>query len=327
MTRFTTTIVVLTGIAFCLLGCEKHESAKPIVRIGHFPNVTHAQGLIAHNFSREGKGWFEERLGDKVDIQWFVYNAGPSAMEAFFAGSIDVTYVGPNPALNAHLKSKGEEVRILSGAAFGGAALVVREDANIASPVDLRGKKIATPQFGNTQDVACRAWLSEQGFEVTKTGGEVLVIPTANPDQLALFQRGQIDGVWTVEPWVSRLEMEAGGKVFLEEENALTTVFACRTGFLEKEPELARKLHLAHLELTQWIQDNPEEARRRVVAELTELSRSPFPLDLVEHAWPRLNFTGAIETEDFTRFMKAAQKAGFLQEGGDLSSLVVEVPK
>ena len=182
---------------------------------------------------------------------------------------------------------------------------------------------MATPQFGNTQDVACRAWLMEQGFDVTKTGGDVLVIPTANPDQLALFQRGQIDGVWTVEPWVSRLEMAAGGRMFLEEGSALTTVFACRTAFLAKNPELAGKLRQAHLELTQWIKDHPEEARRRVVAELTALTHSPFPAELIEHAWPRLNFTGEIETEDFARFMRSAQKVGFLQEGGDLSSLVV----
>ena len=132
---------------------------KTTIRFGHFPNITHAQGVIAHALSRQGKGWFEQRLGPNVGIQWFVYNAGPSAMEAIFARSLDVTYVGPGPALNAHFKSNGEEIRVISGAANAGAALVVKSDSPIKVPADFRGKKIATPQLGNTQDISCRAWL------------------------------------------------------------------------------------------------------------------------------------------------------------------------
>src|SRR6266496_6021044 len=163
---------------------------KVVIRFGHFPNITHAQGVIAHALSRKGKGWFEERLGPKVEIQWFTYNAAPSAMEAIFARSLDLTYVGPGPALNAHFKSNGEEIRVISGAANAGAALVVRADSPIKTPPDFRGKKIATPQLGNTQDISCRAWLKAHGFSVTLTGGDVTVIPTANPDQLALLQKG-----------------------------------------------------------------------------------------------------------------------------------------
>ena len=195
---------------------------KAVVRVGHFPNITHVQGLVAHNLSRQGKGWFEERLGPGVEIQWFTYNGGPSAMEAIFAKSIELTYVGPGPALNAYAKSQGEEIRIIAGAANGGAALVVQPDANKA-PADFKGKKIATPQLGNTQDISCRAWLKAQGFRVTQTGGDVMVIPTANPDQLALFQNGGVDAVWTVEPWVTRLERDAKAHVFLEDKDTITT--------------------------------------------------------------------------------------------------------
>src|SRR6201981_3547881 len=152
-------------------------SDKTVIRVGHFPNITHAQGLIAHNLWRQGKGWFEARLGPDVEIQWFTYNAGPSAMEAIFARSLDVTYVGQGPALNAHLKSNGEEIRILAGAANAGAALVVKPDGPIKTAADFRGKKIATPQFGNTQDISCRARLKAQGFKVTQTGGDVTVLP------------------------------------------------------------------------------------------------------------------------------------------------------
>src|SRR6187455_814971 len=131
------------------IGADSAEGALTL-RVGYFPNITHAQALVAHNLSRQGKGWFEERLGAGIKIEWFVYNAGPSAMEAVFAKSIDLTYVGPGPALNAYTKSNGAEVRIIAGSANGGAALVVQPDQNLKAPSDFRGKKIATPQLGNT---------------------------------------------------------------------------------------------------------------------------------------------------------------------------------
>jgi NitT/TauT family transport system substrate-binding protein len=151
------------------------------LRVGHFPNITHVQALVAHSLSRQGKGWFEQHLGPNVKIEWFVYNAGPSAMEAIFAKSIDLTYVGANPAINAYVKSRGFEVRIVAGAANGGAALVVQPDLSATSPRDFKGRKIATPQLGNTQDVSARAWLSDGGLQITITGGAAQVLPTANP--------------------------------------------------------------------------------------------------------------------------------------------------
>src|SRR6202047_3946922 len=162
---------------------------KTLIRVGHFPNITHAQGLVAHYLSRQGKGWFEARRGPGVGIQWFTYNAGPSAMEAIFAKSIELTYVGPGPALNAYAKSQAEEIRIIAGAANGGAALVVQREANLKVPADFKGKKIATPQLGNTQDISCRAWLTSGGLRITQLGGDAQVLPTQNPDQLSLFQQ------------------------------------------------------------------------------------------------------------------------------------------
>src|SRR6266487_7175774 len=150
----------------------------------------------------------------------------------FFAGSLDITYVGQGPALNAHFKSKGEEIRVISGAANAGAALVVKADSPIKVPADFRGKKIATPQLGNTQDISCRAWLKAHGFKVTQTGGDVTVVPTANPDQLPLFQNGGVDAVWTVEPWVTRLEREAKARVFLEDKDVITTWLVTASKFL-----------------------------------------------------------------------------------------------
>src|SRR4030088_3831228 len=218
-------IKIFSAVIGVLLLCLQIAGAeeKKVIRFGHFPNITHAQGVIAHALSRQGKGWFEERLGPGIEIQWFTYNAGPSAMEAVFAGSLDITFVGHGAALNAHFKSNGEEIRVISGAANAGAALVVKADSPIKAPVDFRGKKIATPQMGNTQDISCRAWLTAGGLKITQLGGDAQVLPTQNPDQLSLFQEKKIDAVWTVEPWVSRLENEAGGKGLGEEPATPTT--------------------------------------------------------------------------------------------------------
>ena len=338
-----TLLLTLAPMGFvCVGAAEESDSTSPnmtssaiappapteaiTIRFGHFPNITHAQGVIAHGMSRQGKGWFEGRLGPNVKIEWFVFNAGPTAMEAFFAKTLDVTYVGPNPAINAHVRSKGEEVRVIAGATNGGAALVVHKGGAIASPTDFKGKRIATPQFGNTQDISCRAWLGEQGFKVTQTGGDVFVIPTANPDQLGLFQRGELDGVWTVEPWITRLLTDADGKIFLEEKDSMTTILAARVDFLKSQPDLARKLAQAHAELTQWINEHPEEAQKILTDELNAETKGKMPLSLAQTAWPRLQFTSDISPEPFNKFLKSAQSVGFLREAGDLSKLV-EIPK
>ncbi len=292
--------------------------AEPVVlRVGHFPNVTHAQGVIAHR-----NGWFEQRLGPDVKIQWFVYNAGPSAMEAIFANSIDLTYVGPSPALNAYSKSRGDEVRILAGAANGGAALVVQPDGRIKVPADFRGKKVATPQLGNTQDVECRAWLTQQGFTITQLGGDVLVLPTANPDQLNLFKEQKIDAVWTVEPWVSRLEREANAKVFVNQCETVTTVLVSSTKFLREHRELAKKFAAAHAELTEWIQKNPAEAQQILREELTAETTRPIPAELIAQAWRRLDFTTQIAVPALKKFVKDAQAAGFMRGAPDLGRLI-----
>ena len=246
------TLLNLLTLLLMLVGASLGGETT-VIRIGHFPNITHVQGLVAHNLSRQGKGWFETRLGAGVEIQWFIYNAGPSAMEAIFARSIELTYVGPGPALNAYAKSQGEEIRIIAGAANGGAALVVQPGLNFKAPTDFKGKKIATPQLGNTQDISCRAWLASGGLKITQLGGDAQVLPTRNPDQLSLFQQKKVDAVWTVEPWVSRLETEAGGKVLVEEPDTATTVLVSSVKFLKENRELAKKFWQAHHELTDWI--------------------------------------------------------------------------
>ena len=291
--------------------------------MGHFPNVTHVQALVAHALSRQGKGWFEQRLGQDCTIDWYVYNAGPSAMEAIFAGAIDLTYVGPSPALNAFVRSEGAEVRIIAGAAEGGAALVVAQDSPIRTAADFRGKVLATPQLGNTQDVAARAWLAAGGLRITLTGGDAKVVPTANPDQLALFKNHQVDGVWTVEPWVSRLEREAGGRVLVEEKDAVTTVLVSSAAFLAKQAAVAKKFAAAHAELTKWVVAHPEEAQLLVRDELAAETKSAVAADLVAHAWTRIRLTDSVARPALEHFVDNATKAGFLKTKPDLARFVV----
>ena len=295
---------------------------KTVIRFGHFPNITHAQGVIAHALSREQKGWFEERLGPGVEIQWFTYNAGPSAMEAIFAGSLDLTYVGQGPALNAYFKSNGEEIRILAGAANAGAALVIKPDGSIKTAADFRGKKIATPQLGNTQDISCRAWLKAQGFTVTQTGGDVMVVPTANPDQLGLFQSGGVDAVWTVEPWVTRLEREANGKVFLEDTKIITTWLACSVKFLNAHRDLANKIVSANKELTDWIQAHPDEAQKLLIAELKEETKADFAPEAAAQAWKRIKFTTEVSRDLLAKAVQDGKDAGIYKGSTDTSKLI-----
>src|SRR5216110_3747340 len=316
----TKVILVLASTILAMHRASAEE--KIVIRFGHFPNITHAQGVIAHALSRKGKGWFEERLGPKVEIQWFTYNAGPSAMEAMFAGSLDLTYVGQGPALNAHFKSNGQEVRILAGAANAGAALVIKPDGVIKTAANFRGKKIATPQLGNTQDVSCRAWLKAQGFKITQTGGDVIVLPTANPDQLPLFQNGGVDAVWTVEPWVTRLEREAKARVFLEDKDTITTWLVSSVKFLRDRHDVVKKIADANVELTQWIQQNQPEAQKLLMDELKAETRADFAPDAVAHAWNRIQFTSEVSRELIAKSVQDGKDAGFLKGSTDTSKLV-----
>ncbi len=302
---------------------------KQKLRVGHFPNLTHAQGVIGHGLSRAGKGWFEERLGPEVEIEWYVYNAGPTAMEAMLAGSIELTYVGPNPALNAYIRSEGDQIRILAGAASGGAALIVQPDGRIQGDADFKGKRIGSPQLGNTQDVAARAFLKSKGLRITQTGGDALVLPTANPDQLTLFQKGDLDAVWTVEPWVTRLELEANGKLLFEEKvlwpetrgRYVTTHLVSSVEFLAEQPALARKFVAAHVELTDWINANPDEAKRLLNAEIEAETSKGIPAQVLERAWSRIELTHDPVRASLVRSAKDAHAAGFLEKNPDLSRI------
>jgi len=310
-------LIMTTGLSNAIAG--------DTIRVGHFPNVTHVQALVAQNLSRTGRGWFEQRLGSEVKVEWYIYNAGPSAMEAIIADSIDLTYVGPSPTLNAYTRSNGEEIRIVAGAAAGGAALVVQGDSSLKAPADFRGKIIATPQLGNTQDVACRAWLAKGGLKITQTGGDASIIPTPNPDQFALFKSKKLDAVWTVEPWVSRLEREAGGKILVEQSKESITVLVSSVKFLKTKRQLAEKFVRAHRELTEWILAHPEEAKQMVRQELAAETKADVSADLIAQAWKRILLKSDVVLDEYQQFTADAQRAGFIRSAPDLSRLMEKV--
>ncbi len=311
----------LTATGFTACSKSSTAPANAPVRFGHFPNITHVQGLVAHALSRQGKGWYEERLG--VPVEWYVFNAGPEAMQSIFGQALDVTYIGPSPVLNGYARSKGKEVRVLAGAANGGSALVVRKDSGIKTAADFKGKKIASPEVGNTQDVQLRAWLADQGIKVTLTGGEATIMPTKNPDLLGLFQQGALDAAWTAEPWVTRLELDTGATVFLDDKKTNVALLAAGVTFLNERPELAKKLAAAHRELTDWINAHPAEARALIKSELKALTKSEPPDAVLDKALARVTLTNDISRPSLEQMVQSAQKANFLQDIPALDQLLV----
>src|SRR6202049_3425384 len=229
-----------TAFAILLLAALPLAGQSPTaVRVGYFPNITHAQALIG-----KATGKFDQALAPGAKVEWKAFNAGPSAIEALFAGALDLAYVGPNPAISGYIRSQGAALRVIAGATSGGAALVVREGSGIQKPEDFHGKRVATPQLGNTQDVALRAWLHAHNLQTREKGGDVQVIPISNADQLTLFLKGQIDAAWAPEPWAARLVHEGDGRIFLDERDLwpdhqfVVTNVIVNPKFLKEHPDV-----------------------------------------------------------------------------------------
>ena len=314
-------ILAFTSLPF-LLAADNVPPRRVKVTIGHFSNITHAQGVIGH-----ANHWFEESLAPEALVDWKIFNAGPSAIEALFAGQLDIAYIGPSPSVNAYVKSDGEAVRIISGSSSGGAAFIVRADSGITKAEDFHGKKIASPQLGNTQDIALRAWLDKQSLKLKEVGGDVQVLPLANADHVALFLKKEIDASWAVEPWVSILEHTAGGKVFLNESELwkdgqyATTVILVRTKFLNEHQDLVKKFLATHVKLTDWIKTNPEEAKKAFKDEIEKETGHEFSQVILDIAWKRVEFTYDPLPSTVRAQALAAYQAGFLKKDPDLRFL------
>jgi NitT/TauT family transport system substrate-binding protein len=274
-----------------LAGCSPAAETPGVVRVGYFANVTHAPALFAVE-----QGYFTEAFGPDVKLETRVFNAGPEAVEALFSDALDITYIGPNPAINAFAQSNGEAIRIVAGATSGGAALVVAPD--ITTPAQLKGKKLATPQLGNTQDVALRAWLAGQGIAANlEGGGDVSIAPQASAQTLETFRSGVVQGAWLPEPWSTRLVLEGGAHVLVDEASLwpdgkfVTTHVIVRARFLEERPELVEKFLRAHVRAVDGVNADPAAARGIVNAAIGRLSGKELPPAVIERAWSNLTFT------------------------------------
>jgi NitT/TauT family transport system substrate-binding protein len=285
---------LVAAAALVLAACGNDASSDGgtrHLRLGYFPNVTHAPAIVG-----DRQGLFATALGEDVALQISYFNAGPDVIESMFAGALDVSFIGPNPAINGYAQSGGEAIRIVAGSTSGGAFLVVRP--GIAGPQDLAGAALATPQLGNTQDVALRAWLMEQGLSAdTAGGGDVSVLPQSNADTLRAFQAGDIDGAWVPEPWATRLIQEGDGVVLVDERDLwpgglyVTTHLIVRTEFLEQSPDLVERLLRGHLEAIRFVNANPTEAQAITNAGINAITGAPLPDQVISGAWPNLTFT------------------------------------
>jgi NitT/TauT family transport system substrate-binding protein len=297
-------------------------AAPNAIRVGYFPNITHSQALIGL-----ARGDFQRALGPETKIEATSFNAGPSVIEALFAGQIDLAYVGPNPAINGYVQSKGQALRIVAGATSGGAAFVVRPEANIRSAADLAGKRLATPQLGNTQDVALRNYLVVNGLNVTERGGTVEVTPTDNPQILDLFRQGQIAGAWVPEPWASRLVVEGGGTILVDERDLwpggdfVTAHIIVSSAFLKTHRDLVKAWLAAHVEITRWELDNPIEAQTLLNGEIERLTGKRLASQVMAQAWARLRPTWDPIATSLFESANSAYAAGFLKERPDLQGI------
>ena len=281
------------------------------VRLGYFPNVTHATAIVGVD-----KGIFEKNLGSNK-LETSTFKDGTEASEALSAGAIDATYIGSGPAINLYQKSDGEAIRVVSGAASGGAALVVND--SIQSPADLAGKTLSTPKLGNTQDVSLRAWLKEEGYETDlEGGGDPKIAPQENSLTLDAFIAGDIDGAWVPEPWASRLVIEGKGHVLVDERDIwpngefLTTVLIVAKPFLDEHPDVVKALLAGQVEANTWVNDNSEEAKTITNAGIKAITDKELAPEVIDSAWKTLTFTDDPLPEALQGAAKQAKDVGLL---------------
>ncbi|MCC2661040.1 MAG: sulfonate transporter substrate-binding protein [Arthrobacter sp.] len=327
-------LIIVGAVMGSAVGRDSNASAASIssqgpaseLKLGYFGNITHAAALVGVK-----QGFIGKNLGTtKLSTQ--VFNAGPAAIEALNAGAIDAAYIGPNPAINSFVKSNGESVSVVAGAASGGAQLVVKP--GIESPADLKGKTLASPQLGGTQDVALRAWLGKQGYKTTPDGGgDVAINPTENAQTLKLFQDGKLDGAWVPEPWASRLVLQAGAKVLVDEKDLWdgtgtgkpgefpTTILIVNKKFAAEHPETVEALLKGHVAAVQWLNDTPAAEKASVInAALKQDAGKSLSQDVIDRSLQNIVFTVDPLAGTYKKLLQDGVDAGTTKQA-DLNGL------
>jgi NitT/TauT family transport system substrate-binding protein len=324
--RTLAALAVLPAVALGLAACGSGDdaasasSAPAELRLGYFANVTHAAALIGVD-----KGYIADQLGGtKLTTQ--VFNAGPDEVEALFSGGLDAAYIGPSPTINAYGQSDGDAIRIIAGAASGGAELVVRDGINTAA--DLKGTTLASPQLGNTQDVALRTWLTSQGLKNSVDGGgDVTVAPTANSDVANLFASGDLDGAWLPEPYASQLVLEHGAHVLVDEKDLwpggqfVTTQLIVRTEFLKQHPDTVAALLRGHVQAVQLAQTDAAGAKQAVNDGLAAAGGKPLAAAVLDRAWGELSVTYDPIASALEQSAKNGVTAGTAKDQVDLKGI------
>ena len=308
-----TTLIFVVGI---IVNSDEttHENK---IRVAYFPNISHAVPIIGME-----KGTFQDQIGNNTVIESMLFDAGPQVIESIFAGSLDIAYVGPGPAINGFLKSENHNVKILSGAASGGASFIVHPDSKINSVADFGGKRIAAPQIGNTQDISLRNYLSENGLKPAEKGGSVIVLNIPNPDIYTLFAKGDIDAAWVPEPTATILVQQLNGtRLFNEEElwpdNRFASVLLiAREEYVNQNPDVINKWLEAHQQTVNWINSNPEQTRVIFIQFMKKETGKSLSGTLIDESLSNLEITSDPIVSSIHTFAKRADSLGYLGRHG-----------
>ena len=309
-------VLGLLAVAFLTSCRTKNANLRSELRLGYFANLTHVQALVGL-----ANGEFTKQLGAEVKLTTKLFGSGPAAIEALLADEIDLTYVGPSPAINGFIRSDGEALRVIAGAVQGGAVFVRRSDVVLNDKEDFPGKRFASPQIGNTQDISLRTYLAQMGHLTKERGGSVEVLPLANADILTLFLRKELDAAWVPEPWGAILVHRAQGVILVDERDLwpdgkfATTLLVASQDFLETRPEWVQRMVNAHVELTRWIQEHPLDLGALLNQEIARYTRKRLDETILAEALSRLEVTVDPLESSLETFFERARALGYLKKG------------
>ena len=310
-------IVVVGIIALVGLTQASVDDSQNKIRVAFFPSIVHAVPIIGMETQI-----FANNLNDDLDIEVKIFDSGPQVIESIFSNSVDIAYVGPGPVINGFLKSDGNDLKILAGAASGGASFVIQKNSGLELIENYSGKRVAAPQISNTQDVSLRHYLAENGLKSAEKGGDVFVLNIANPDIYTLFAKGDIDGAWVPEPWATMLVEELDGVRLFDEnefwpENQFSSVLLIgRSDYIEKNPEIIKKWINANEKTVQWINNHPDESKKLYNEFLKSYMGRTLPENIVEKSFSNIIITSEPLENSVYTFAERADALGYLGRDG-----------
>ena len=319
-----TTIIAIAVITS--LNQSYIDTSEEKIRVAFFPSIVHAVPIVGVE-----NNIFQENLDEEVEIDVKIFDSGPQVIESLFSNSIDIAYVGPGPVINGYLKSDGNALKILAGAADGGASLVAHKESGLDSIANFDGKRIAAPQISNTQDVSLRHYLSSNGLKPVEAGGTVYVLNISNPDIYTLFAKGDIDGAWVPEPWATMLVQELDGiRIFNEsqfwpDEEFSSVLLIARTDFVKNNPVVVQNWIKSNEKTVQWINNNPEQTKKIYSEFLTDYMGKTLPDEIIDESFSNLIITSNPLKNSVYTFAERADSLGYLgRTGYDINEIFYE---